>query len=211
MENPVWDDGIPMISVVGDNFCVPYGLEMVVKKKMHGFKKVHYDVYDTSGNLLLQVDGNVWKLQKKRVMRDPSGLPLLTMRCKSFKWKKEWTVSPGESSEENVLFKVEESNPLRLKTRLDVFLEDKKSDKKNHSDFHVNGRFNSLSFKVYRGKSAIAQRRKRSEAAATTTRSSDEDSGDDRKLNDDDDQISVSSSSSFSASAGGGGEIDRSI
>ncbi|KAK2636842.1 hypothetical protein Ddye_031634 [Dipteronia dyeriana] len=157
MENPVWDDGIPMISVVGDSFCVPYGMEMVVKKKIHGFKKVHYDVYDTSGNLLLQVDGNVWKLQKKRVMRDPAGLPLLTIRYKLFKWKKEWTVSPGESSEENVLFKVEESNPLRLKTRLDVFLEDKKSDKENHSDFHVNGRFNSLSFKVYRGKSAIAQ------------------------------------------------------
>lgn len=87
MENSGWDYGVPIINIVGENFCVPYTMEMLVKKRIHGMSNAHYDVFDISGNLLLQVDGSLWKFQKKRVMRDPAGIPLLTMRqkvCKCF-------------------------------------------------------------------------------------------------------------------------------
>ncbi|KAJ4720158.1 protein LURP-one-related 14 [Melia azedarach] len=151
-----WEYGVPLINIVGENFCVPYTMEMYVKKRIQGLSNAHYDVYDISGNLLLQVDGNLWKLQKKRVMRDPAGIPLLTMRLKSFKWRKVWSVHAGETSEDNnnILFKVEQANPLQIKTKLEVFLPENNSSK---PDFHVTGSFASLSFKVCRGKSVISQ------------------------------------------------------
>ncbi|KAL9418687.1 hypothetical protein AB3S75_036608 [Citrus x aurantiifolia] len=159
MENSGWDYGVPIINIVGENFCVPYTMEMLVKKRIHGMSNAHYDVFDISGNLLLQVDGSLWKFQKKRVMRDPAGIPLLTMRQKSFKWRKEWTVHPGESSEDNndILFRVEQPSPLHIKTKLEVFLPNNNIIGKRAPDFYVTGSFTSLSFKVYRGKTVICQ------------------------------------------------------
>ena len=79
------DDQI--IKVVGDRFCVPYIMELLVKRKIQSFSNAHYDVFDTTGNVLLQVNGGVWNFQKKRVMKDPAGLPVVTLRekvCKHF-------------------------------------------------------------------------------------------------------------------------------
>lgn len=74
------DDQIVM--VVGDRFCVPYTMELLVKRKIQSFSNAHYDVFDTTGNVLLQIDGGVWNLHKKRVMKDPAGLPVITLREK---------------------------------------------------------------------------------------------------------------------------------
>lgn len=75
--------GFPMIRVVEDSFCVPYQTEMTVKKKYHGFfLNQRYEVLDVNGKLLLQVDGSSLNMQKKRVMRDAAGSPILTMREK---------------------------------------------------------------------------------------------------------------------------------
>ncbi|OMP12165.1 hypothetical protein COLO4_03434 [Corchorus olitorius] len=71
-----------MIEVVGHRFCVPYTMELLVKKKVQSFSKAHYAIYDTTGNVLLEVDGGVWNLQRKRVMKDPAGLPVITLREK---------------------------------------------------------------------------------------------------------------------------------
>lgn len=77
-------DDDPIVSVVENRFCLPYAAELLVKKKVQAFSNAHYDVYDATGNILLQIDGGVWNLKRKRVMRDPAGLPVLTMREKVF-------------------------------------------------------------------------------------------------------------------------------
>ncbi|PON79062.1 LURP1-related protein domain containing protein [Parasponia andersonii] len=74
---------VPMVSVVGDGFCVPYPVELTVKKKNHGLFDSCYEALDVNGNLFLQVNGSFRNFQKKRVMRDAAGLPLLTMREKT--------------------------------------------------------------------------------------------------------------------------------
>lgn len=145
-------------SVVGDGgFCVPYPMELIVKRKIQGFSNAHFDVFDVSGNnLLLKVDGSVWALQKKRVMRDPAGFPILTLREKVLTYRHQWTCHLGESSDKNkLLFKVQRSNPLQLKTRLEVFLASNYN--KNVCNFHVIGCFSSLSFKVCKGNTIIAE------------------------------------------------------
>lgn len=82
MASPEMAYGVPAINVVGECFCVPYPVDLVVKKKIRGFSHVHTDVLDVNGNHLLQIDGKLWQLQKKRIVRDPAGFPILTIREK---------------------------------------------------------------------------------------------------------------------------------
>lgn len=77
-----WAFGVPSVSVVGDGYCFPYPMELIVKKKIKKLSSAQFEVFDLSGNLLLQVDGGVWNLKMKRILRDPAGFPILTMRGK---------------------------------------------------------------------------------------------------------------------------------
>ncbi|WRX12180.1 LURP-one-related - like 3 [Theobroma cacao] len=149
------DDQI--IKVVGDRFCVPYTMELLVKRKIQSFSNAHYDVFDATGNVLLQVDGGVWNFQRKRVMKDPAGLPVITMREKqALSWKQQWVVHQGESSEkDHFICCVRRSNALQIKNKLDVCLASRYKD--DGRDFRVTGSFASLSFKVRRGNSIIAE------------------------------------------------------
>ncbi|XP_022747433.1 protein LURP-one-related 14-like [Durio zibethinus] len=148
------DDQI--IKVVGDRFCVPYTLELLVKKKIQSFSNAHYDVFDTTGNVLLQVDGGVWNFHKRRIMKDPAGLPVITLREKALSWKQQWLIHQGESSERNhFLCSVKRSNALQIKNNLDVYLAS--SYKGDGRDFRVTGSYTSLSFKVRKGNSIIAE------------------------------------------------------
>ncbi|KAK8508221.1 hypothetical protein V6N12_019400 [Hibiscus sabdariffa] len=118
-----------MVNVVGERFCMPYTMELLVKKKLQSFTKCQYEVFDATGNLLLHVDGGVWNFHKKRVMRDPAGLPVATLRSKS--------------------------NAIRIKNNHDVYLG--KGFKEQGRDFHVSASMSSLSFQVNRGDTVIAE------------------------------------------------------
>ncbi|KAK8293508.1 hypothetical protein V6Z11_D06G193600 [Gossypium hirsutum] len=143
-----------MIKVVGDRFCVPYTMELLVKKKIQSFSNSHYDVFDTTGNILLQVNGGIWNLQKKRVMKDPAGLPVVTLREKqAISWKQEWQMHEGESR--HCLCSVKRSGGFNIKSNLDVHLASPYKDAA--CDFRVTGSLASLSIKVRRGNSIIAE------------------------------------------------------
>ncbi|XP_022764453.1 protein LURP-one-related 14-like isoform X2 [Durio zibethinus] len=148
------DDQI--IKVVGDRFCVPYTMELLVKRKIQSLSNAHYDVIDTTGNVLLQVDGGVWNFHKKRVMKDPAGLPVITLREKALSWKQQWLIHQGESSEKkHFVCSVQRSSALHIKNNLDVYLANRY--KEDGRDFRVTGSFASLSFKVRKGNSIIAE------------------------------------------------------
>ncbi|GMI72631.1 hypothetical protein like AT3G56180 [Hibiscus trionum] len=149
--------GDEMIKVVGDRYCVPYTMELVVKKKIQSFSNSHYDVFDTTGNILLRVDGSVWDLQRRRVMTDPAGFAIVTLREKQpIPWKGEWQIHEGESSNSNhFLFRVRRSSGFHFKSNLDVYVGSR--CKKGAGDFRVTGSIASLSIKVRRGNSIIAE------------------------------------------------------
>ncbi|XP_021904264.1 protein LURP-one-related 14 isoform X2 [Carica papaya] len=150
-----WGVGDPTINVVGDRFCNPHPLELSVKRKM-GLSLTTYDVYDVSGNLLLQVDGGVWRLDRKRVMRDPAGFPVLTMRGKALSLRDKWSVYHGESSENSdLIFCAQQSKALKLKSEFDIFLANNLG--KEVRDFRTSGSYTNLSFKVYKDNAVIAR------------------------------------------------------
>ncbi|KAJ8647715.1 hypothetical protein MRB53_000738 [Persea americana] len=47
------------VSVAGVVFCVPYNIDLVVRKKIKGLSEARYEVFDFHGRLLLQVHGGV--------------------------------------------------------------------------------------------------------------------------------------------------------
>lgn len=70
------------VVVVSDVFCCPYPLELTVKKTFKGLSGAKLEVVDLKSNVVLRVDGPHDSFNKKRVVRDPAGYPLLTMREK---------------------------------------------------------------------------------------------------------------------------------
>ncbi|XP_060181900.1 protein LURP-one-related 14-like isoform X2 [Lycium barbarum] len=98
----------------------------------------------------------LWQLNKKRSMRDPAGLPILTMREKAMTNRHRWTVHGRESSDaSHMLYSVQRSNALQMKTRLDVFLPSNAIE--DVPIFQVIGSYHSHSFKVHRGQTLLAE------------------------------------------------------
>ncbi|KAE8701561.1 Ca(2+)-dependent nuclease family protein [Hibiscus syriacus] len=89
-------------------------------------------------------------------MKDPAGLPVITLRKKALSWKKKWQIHERESLEPNhFLCSVQRSDSILIKKNLDVYLAS--SYKEDSPDFHVTGSLTSLSFKVWKGNSLIAE------------------------------------------------------
>ncbi|KAL0402967.1 UNVERIFIED_CONTAM: protein LURP-one-related 14 [Sesamum radiatum] len=153
-------DLVPTVSVVGDDFCFPYLVDLAVKKKV-GFSTKHIDVLDDNGALLVQVDGGFWQFNKTRTMLHSLGFPIITMRRTKGIWmQQEWTVHRGESSDgSDLLYTVRKSHSFQLKTRLQVFLATNLTAQ--ICDFRVIGSYISQSFKVYRGDTLMAEVKER--------------------------------------------------
>ncbi|KAF2319224.1 hypothetical protein GH714_014059 [Hevea brasiliensis] len=150
-----WNFGASPVSVVGDGYCYPYPMELFVKKKIKKLCYAQFEVFDQSGNLLLQIDGGVWNLRMKRIMRDPSGFPILTLRGKIITLWHKWKAYEGDTTDEdNIVFSVQQSHPFQIKKELHVFLE---NCKKKVPDFLVIGSYTSLSFKVFKGHRLLAE------------------------------------------------------
>ncbi|CAN1325603.1 Protein LURP-one-related 14 [Linum perenne] len=169
--------GVPQVSVVGDGYCFPYCKELVVKKTIKGLSNAQFEVFDPCGNLLLRVEGGVWNLRMKRVFRDPSGFPLLTLYGKSITFWHKWSAyanddipaDQGMITNDNLLFTVKQSHPLQIKKDLNVYLStdhhqlnpnnniNSKTGLVDAPDFNVTGSYTSLSFKVYKGHRILAE------------------------------------------------------
>lgn len=72
--------------------------------------------------------------------------------------KNKWEVHGGESKErEDLLFTVQQSQAVSLKTSVDVFLPENNNVKKSNTcDFHASGGYSNISFKVFKSDALIA-------------------------------------------------------
>ncbi|CAN6810080.1 hypothetical protein Bca4012_003956 [Brassica carinata] len=144
-----------MVSVVGEMFCNPYTTELVVRRRRESLKRDRFDVFDLSDNLIFTIDGGTWNIRRKRVLRDATGLSLLSMRTKGIvTMRYKWEVYKGESTEsEDLLFSVREPNLLSFRTSLDVSLPTQQPSTDISStiepDFQTYGRYIGSSFKLF--------------------------------------------------------------
>ncbi|XP_073119806.1 protein LURP-one-related 15-like [Henckelia pumila] len=146
-------------SIVGEEFCFPYLVDLTVKKKI-GLSSKHFDVLDHNGSMLVHVEGGFWQFKKKRTMYDSVGAPIITMRQK-VSWRQEWIVHRGDNLDgSNLLYTVvQHTSPFQLKTQLQVFLASNLTAQ--ICNFRVVGSYMSQSFKVYKGDTVIAEVKQR--------------------------------------------------
>ncbi|XP_015077472.1 protein LURP-one-related 14-like [Solanum pennellii] len=161
MFKPEINFAVPLLPIVGDGFCFPYLVNLTVKRKILGLSQLNIHVLDDTGISLLQGDGKLWHLRKKkRIIAHPDGLPLLTLREKTLSWRNTWKVYRAESSDINdLLYTVKRSSTFQMKMQLDVFLASNINGEL--CDFHVKGSFTNQSFKVYKGDTLIAEVKER--------------------------------------------------
>ncbi|XP_024015056.1 protein LURP-one-related 9 [Eutrema salsugineum] len=143
-----------MVSVVEEMFCNPYITELMVRRRRESLKRDRYDVYDLSDNLIFTIDGGTWNIRRKRVLRDATGIPLLSMRTKGLvTMRYKWEVYKGESTEsEDLLFSAREQNLFSFKTSLNIYLPPQQPSTDITSiepDFRTSGRYIGSSFKLF--------------------------------------------------------------
>ncbi|XP_042035802.1 protein LURP-one-related 14-like [Salvia splendens] len=143
---------VPIVSIVGDEYCYPYLVDLVVKKTV-GLSTKHVCVFDGTGTLLVQVVGGCWQLNKKRTMYNCFGAPIITMRRKAHQ---EWIVHSGERLDgSNLLYTVHKPQSFQLKRKLEIFLSSPITGE--ICDFRVIGSYICQSFKVYKGETVVAE------------------------------------------------------
>ncbi|XP_039061252.1 protein LURP-one-related 14-like [Hibiscus syriacus] len=131
-------------------------MDLIVKRKRHGFSNISYGVSDGNGNLFLHVDGSYMTLYRKRVIRNSAGFPILTIREKAITGKK-WIVHRGESSERSqLLLTVQRSRIQPMKTSLEVFLAGN-TDKDISNFLVVASNYPSQYIRVYKGDTITAE------------------------------------------------------
>ncbi|KAL1533084.1 protein LURP-one-related 14-like [Salvia divinorum] len=143
---------VPTVSIVGEDYCYPYLVDLAVNKTV-GLSTKHVCVFDGTGTLLVQVIGGFWQFNKKRTMYNSFGAPIITMRRKAHQ---EWIVHSGERPDEsNLLYTVYKPQSFQLKRKLEIFVSSNIT--RGNCDFRVIGSYTCQSFKVYKGETVVAE------------------------------------------------------
>ncbi|KAF9595642.1 hypothetical protein IFM89_021213 [Coptis chinensis] len=150
------------ISIVGQQFCAPYPVDLTIMRKVISITEGNFAVSDVNGNVIFKVKGSMFSLHDNRVLLDATGNPLLTLRQKMISAHRRWQVYRGDSSaDKDLLFSVKKSSMLQFKTELDVFLAP--NTKEDVCDFKIKGSWLERSCVVYLGNSSniVAQMHKK--------------------------------------------------
>lgn len=154
------------LPVVGSQFCTPYHtLVFTVQRKKRNKTCSGADlvISDSDGQLIARVDGRECSLRDKRVVRNASGEPLVTLRRKLVSINHKWEAFRGEKTDPaRMLFSARTSSVLQLKTSVNVYMP--YNTEEEQWNFKVKGDYLERSSVFYYGARTIAElSRKRSE------------------------------------------------
>ncbi|CAI9087278.1 OLC1v1021313C1 [Oldenlandia corymbosa var. corymbosa] len=140
------------IPVVGPQYCLPRPVDLIIVRKLMTLTD-DFMVTDVAKNTMFKVKGKFFSLHDKRVLLDAAGRPVITLSHKVFTAHSRWQVFRGESSHPaDLLFTAKTSSMIQLKTKLNVYLANRKSE--DFCDFKVHGSWTDRSCVVYVGESS---------------------------------------------------------
>ncbi|RZC62139.1 hypothetical protein C5167_023887, partial [Papaver somniferum] len=150
------------IIVISPHFCTPDQVNLYTAMKVKNVTQGNkLGVFDTNGNNIFKVTGNFLSLSRCMLV-DAAGVPLVTLKQKTFSLHSRWKVYRGDSKDsEDLLFSVKTSTViLQYKADLDVFLASNTDE--DVCDFKVERNYSgkTSSYVVYRGGSVIAEMHK---------------------------------------------------
>ncbi|CAI9090386.1 OLC1v1025149C1 [Oldenlandia corymbosa var. corymbosa] len=154
------------ITIVGPQYCLPRPVDLMVIRKLMTLTN-DFTVKDVAKNTMFKVKGKLLSVHDKRVLLDASGTPTLTLTNKIMSAHSRWKVYRGASTRSaDLIFSAKTSSIIQLKTRLNVYLANRKSE--DFCDFRVEGSWSEDSSVVYVGEtSTIAAQMNKKDSAAS--------------------------------------------
>ncbi|XP_071698018.1 protein LURP-one-related 10-like isoform X2 [Rutidosis leptorrhynchoides] len=131
------------VSVIGTQFIAPYPLEVKIEKNSQG----NFVISDINSKTILKVKPCDTSFHRQRLLLDANDIPLVMMREKVYR---------GESkAKEDMIFSTKTEHMIHFKTRLNVYLANKMSNKDDF-DFKIEGNWSDRSCDIYIGDSSTA-------------------------------------------------------
>ncbi|KAJ4704305.1 LURP-one-like protein [Melia azedarach] len=150
------------VMVIGAQYCLPYPVDLAVVRKFWALTDGSFAVTDINGTVLFKVKDKLLSLHDKRKILDPAGNPLVTVSEKVFSLHEKHFAFRGDSTDpKDLLFTVQQSSAIQLKTTLNVYLAN--NTKQEVCDFKVKGSWTERSCIVYAGETntIVAQMHKK--------------------------------------------------
>lgn len=150
------------VSVIGPQYCLPYPVDLSIVRKFLTLTDGSFAVTDINDNLMFKVKEKIISLHDKRTLLDPAGNPIVTITEKVFSLHEKHFAFRGASTDtKDLLFTVERSSVIQLKTTLNVYLAS--NTKQDVCDFKIKGSWTEKSCVVYAGESntIVAQMHKK--------------------------------------------------
>ncbi|XP_002533824.2 protein LURP-one-related 10 [Ricinus communis] len=140
------------VAIISPQYCYPYPVDLAIVRKVWTLADGNFDVQDINGNIIFKVKEILLTfLHEKKLILDPAGNTIVTLRRKAMTAHSRWQVFRGESTDpKDVIFTAKTHSIFYLKTKLDVFLANNNTDEKV-CDFKVKGSFFERSCVVYAG------------------------------------------------------------
>ncbi|XP_047306438.1 protein LURP-one-related 15-like [Impatiens glandulifera] len=151
------------LAVVGSKYCISeFPVDLVIVRKAEALTAGNLIVTDILENVMFKLEVQ-WSLHDRRILLDPAGNPVVTLRQKIRTLHGRWQVFRGDSHDEkDLLFTAKTSSWAQFKTKMAVFLTN--NMKQEVPDFSLEGSYSERSYIVYSGdgqsKSILAQMHK---------------------------------------------------
>ncbi|KAK9154070.1 hypothetical protein Sjap_001550 [Stephania japonica] len=139
------------IAVIDRQFCAPNVVDLVVESKVtSSLTDDSFAVRDVNGNTLFKMKANLSSVRMRRALVDATGSPILSVQRKLLSTRDRWKVFKGDSkATEDLIFSVERSSTLQMKTNLNVFLASNTTEAS--CDFKIKGSWFDKSLTIYNG------------------------------------------------------------
>ncbi|KAI3912634.1 hypothetical protein MKW92_028859 [Papaver armeniacum] len=139
-----------VVSVISPHYCAPYPVDLTIVRKVLKLTHDNYDVFDVNGNIVFTIKDEMTFLHHHRVLRDPAGVPIVTVYEKIKSMHRRFNVFKGDSKDmKDLVFTAKQSHMIQWTTKLDVFLAS--DTKKDVCDFKVKGNWLERSCTIYAG------------------------------------------------------------
>ncbi|KAG6433721.1 hypothetical protein SASPL_105336 [Salvia splendens] len=111
------------VAVIDRKFCLPRSIDLTISKNIWQIGQANFVVTKSNGEIIFKIKGAIFSFNTTRVVYNAAGVPIVTLRKKTFSILSTWQVFRGEGKDQkDLIFSVRRSSFFQMKTKLSVFV-----------------------------------------------------------------------------------------